>query len=51
MSIHLWAKLSTTYGILQELDDQEILILDFKEFDQNFGGQPKLPTSQMTMEF
>ena len=28
------------YGILQELDDIRILILDFKDFDQNFGGHP-----------
>ena len=51
MIIYLWAKLSTTYGILQELDDHGILILDFNEFDQNFGGQPKFSTSQMTMKF
>ena len=29
---------SDDYGILQELDDHRILILDFKDFDQNIGG-------------
>ena len=28
------------HGILQELDDQRILELYFKDFDQNSGGQP-----------
>ena len=37
---------SDDYGILQELDDHSILTLDSKDFDQNFGGQPKLPTYQ-----